>query len=89
MMTVEQLKTLLYRYKDDFQVEIKNGVIKITGKYYKSDVEEYINTYGATWEGGTAYAPDGAWCGECSHFDCSKCSNWKESLNGENTNSQN
>lgn len=87
MMTVEQLKTLLCRYKDDFQVEIKNNTIKITGKYYKSDIEEYINTYGATWEGGTAYAPDGAWCGECGGFDCSKCSGWKESLNGENTNS--
>lgn len=82
MMTVEQLKTLLCLYKDDFQVEIKNNVIKITGKCGKFDREEYINTYGATWEGGTAYNPDGVWCGECGHFDCGKCSGWKE--NGVN-----
>ena len=78
MMTVERLKTLLCMYKDDYQVEIKNGAIKITGRYNEHDFEEYINTYGAIWEGGTAYNPDGAWCGECSKFDCSKCSGWKE-----------
>ena len=77
-MTVAHLKKLLSCYKDDFQVEIKNNSLKITGKYHHSDYEEYINTYGATWEGGTGYNPDGVWCGECGHFDCGQCSGWKE-----------
>ena len=81
-MTIERLKTLIAGYPDNYKVEIKNNAIKITGQRYHSDYEEYINTYGATWEGGTAYAPDGSWCGECGNFDCRKCSNWKESLNG-------
>ena len=89
MMTVKHLRELLGCYKDDFQVEIKNGAIKIIGKHCESDLEEYINTYGATWEGGTAYNPDGVWCGECGHFDCGKCSGWKENLNGEKINGKN
>ncbi len=81
MMTVERLKRLLRRYRDDFQVEIQNNAIKVTGKYDYSYCEEYINTYGAVWSDGIGFAPDGAWCGECSGFDCSKCSIGKESLN--------
>jgi hypothetical protein len=76
-MKVKDLKRLLGAYKDDFDVVIKDGYIKVIGQYYSGTYEEYINTYGGTWQGGCGNAPDGSFCGECGHFDCSKC-NWKE-----------
>ena len=77
-MKIRDLRRLLLAYKDDFDVVIENGYIKVTGAYYDNyDYEEYINSAGGTWEGGCGNAPDGRFCGECGHFDCDKC-DWKE-----------
>ncbi len=74
-MTVKHLKELLRCYKDEYEVNIIDNVIKIEcglgiGGYTSN---EYINSAGGVWEGGCGMAPDGSLCGECSSFDCDKC----------------
>ena len=79
-MTVLKLKQILSYYQDDFEVTIQGGVIRVNGKYHYSNphgIEEYINTKGCVWEGGTGVAPDGTYCGECSRFEGDKCG-WEE-----------
>lgn len=72
-MTVKRLKELLSIYQDEYEVIVADNVIQIKGKD-----DEYINSYGGVWEGGTGWSPDGNFCGECSHFNCEKCSGWNK-----------
>ena len=78
-MTMKHLRGLLSIYKNEDDVTIIDNVIEIkrtmsTGHTHK----EYINSYGGVWEGGTGVSPDGTYCGECSHFNCEKCSGWNK-----------
>lgn len=37
-----------------------------------------LNKWGAIWDNGIGYLEGSANCGECSHFDCSKCEGNKQ-----------
>ena len=79
-MTVLDLKKILSYYQDDFEVTIQGGIIRVKGKYHRSnlyDIEEYINSKGCVWEGGTGVAPDGTYWGECTIFNRDK-GGWEE-----------
>ena len=77
-MKVRDLKLLLLCYKDDYELTIENNHIKVVGTFRTGETyEEYINSAGGCLESGCGRAPDGSFCGECSHFDCDKC-DWKE-----------
>lgn len=78
-MKVKHLKELLRCYKDEYEVNIVDNVIKIKGKIdAKHIIEEYINSAGGVWEGGCGINPDGGFCGECTTFNCDDCIGWNK-----------
>lgn len=69
-MTAGTLKAFMKDIPDSAQVIFSEGIIT----FMFNDNTLALNTYGGQWDNGVGYAPDGtSCCGECSHFDCSKC----------------
>lgn len=70
MITARNLKAFMKDIPDSAQVLFGDGHIT----FMFGDNTLALNKYGAQWDNGVGYAPDGtSRCGECSHFDCSKC----------------
>ena len=70
MITAEKLKAFMKQIPDDAQVLFAQGMIT----FIFDDNTLALNRYGGQWDNGVGYAPNGKeCCGECSHFDCSKC----------------
>ena len=69
-MTVKTLKEFIKDIPDAAQVIFSNNVVTFicNGNIIA------LNTYGSIWDNGVGYAPGRtSVCGECTHFDCSKC----------------
>jgi hypothetical protein len=74
-MTAKNLKAFMKDIPDSAQVVFSEGFIV----FISNDNTLALNKYGGEWDNGVGYAPGGtSCCGECSHFDCSKC---REELN--------
>lgn len=70
MITVGNLKAFIKGIPDSAQVIFSDGHIT----FVFGDNTLALNKYGGQWDNGVGYAPGGtSCCGECSHFDCSKC----------------
>ena len=70
MITAAQLKEFMKNIPDSAQVIFSDGIII----FVFGDNTLALNKYGGQWDNGVGYTPGGtSYCGECSHFDCSKC----------------
>lgn len=70
MMTAKNLKAFMKDIPDSAQVVFSEDFII----FVFNDNILALNKYGGEWDNGVGYAPGGtSCCGECSHFDCSKC----------------
>lgn len=68
MLQATAIKKFLTQIPDDAQVVLAGGIITcIFGENISA-----LNKFGAEWNNGVGYYFDTV-CGECSHFDCSKC----------------
>ena len=70
MITAKDLKNFMKNIPD-------NAVIILNDKHimfwYNHECHG-LNKWGGIWDNGVGYAPGGtSVCGECTHFDCSKC----------------
>ena len=66
----KELKSFMTRIPDSAEVIFSDDIITFlfNGSVFA------LNKYGGEWCDGVGYAPGGTTrCGECSHFDCSKC----------------
>ena len=69
-LTAKDLKNFLKNIPDNALVIFgkDNVVCLFNGNSYA------LNKWGATWENGIGYLPDGtSCCSECSHFQCNIC----------------
>jgi hypothetical protein len=70
MITAKHLKAFMKDVPDSAQVIFSEGIIT----FMFGDNTLALNKYGGQWDNGVGYAFGGtSCCGECSHFDCSKC----------------
>ena len=70
MITAQKLKEFMKDVPDSAQVLFAQGMIT----FVFGENTLALNRYGGQWDNGVGYAPGGtSCCGECSHFDCSKC----------------
>lgn len=68
MLQAKDVKNFLCQIPDDAQVIFSDGFLT-----FMFDSNTLIlNRYGAEWDNGVGYI-NGKCCGECIHFDCSKC----------------
>ena len=69
-MKAQQLKSFMKQIPNSAEVIFSEGIIT----FLFGDNTLALNKYGAEWDNGVGYSHDGTHCcGECSHFDCSKC----------------
>ena len=69
-MKARELRSFMKQIPDSAEVIFSNGIIT----FMFGDNTLALNKDGAQWDNGVGYAPGGtSCCGECSHFDCSKC----------------
>ena len=70
MLHAKDIKKFLIQIPDDAQVILTDGII--TCLFNGNTLA--LNKFGAEWDNGVGYKPGYTrCCGECSHFDCSKC----------------
>lgn len=70
MIQAKDLRNFMKDVPDNASVIFNNG--NITFLFNGNTLA--LNKYGAQWDNGVGYPPGGtSCCGECSHFDCSKC----------------
>jgi hypothetical protein len=69
MLQVKDIKNFLAQIPDNAQVVLADGIITCV---FDKNVFA-LNKFGAKWDNGVGYYSDTVCCGECSHFDCSKC----------------
>ena len=69
MLQAKEVKRLLFQIPDNAQVIFTDGVI--TCVFGENALA--LNKFGAEWNNGVGYYSDTVVCGECTHFDCSKC----------------
>ena len=69
MLLAKDIKNFLRQIPDDAQVVLTEGVI--TCIFGGNTVA--LNKFGAEWDNGVGYYSSIVVCGECTHFDCSKC----------------
>lgn len=68
-MKLKTLKHFIKDIPDEAEVVLNNNMI--TFLYNGNTI--VLNSYGSIWDSGIGYKNDGTICGECSHFECSKC----------------
>lgn len=69
-MKAKELRAFMKTVPDSAEVIFGEGTIT----FMFGDNTLALNKYGGQWDNGVGYAPGGtSCCGECSHFDCSKC----------------
>lgn len=70
MIQAKDLKYFLKDIPDNASVIFNNGNII----FLFDGNTRALNKWGATWENGIGYPPNGtSCCGECSHFECDIC----------------
>jgi hypothetical protein len=69
MLQAKDIKKFLRQIPDDAQVILTDGII--TCMFGENTLA--INKFGAEWDNGVGYYSSTVVCGECVHFDCSKC----------------
>ena len=69
MLQAKDVKQFLSKIPDSARVIITNGIIACLF----DDNTVALNKFGAEWENGIGYYSNTIICGECTHFDCSKC----------------
>ena len=74
-MKARELRSFMKQIPDSAEVIFSNGIIT----FMFGDNTLALNKYGAQWDNGVGYSHEHC-CGECSHFDCSKC---REEINNE------
>ena len=75
-MKARELRSFMKSIPDSAEVILSNGIIT----FMFGDNTLALNKYGAQWDNGVGYSHYGHCCGECSHFDCSKC---REEINDD------
>lgn len=68
MLQAKNIKKYLLQIPDEAEVILKDGSIT----FVFDDNVLALNKFGAELDNGVGYI-DGECCGECPHFDCSKC----------------
>lgn len=68
MIQAKDLKNFLKDIPDNAEVMFNKGSIV----FLFDGNTKALNKWGAEWDNGVGYI-NGECCGECSHFDCSKC----------------
>ena len=68
-LQAKDIKKFLAQIPDDAQVVLTDGII--TCIFNGNTLA--LNKFGAEWDNGVGYYSDTVVCGECTHFDCSKC----------------
>lgn len=68
MLQSKDVKNFLKKIPDNAQVIFSDGII--TCLFGENTLA--LNKFGAEWDNGVGYI-NGKCCGECTHFDCSKC----------------
>lgn len=69
MLRAKDVKKFLLQIPDDAQVVITDGIIT----FLFNGNTLALNKFGAEWDNGVGYYSSTIMCGECTHFDCSKC----------------
>ena len=69
MLQARDIKKFLLQVPDDAKVVLTDGII--TCVFGENTLA--LNKFGAEWENGVGYYSSTTVCGECAHFDCSKC----------------
>lgn len=69
MITAKDIRNFMKDIPNSAEVLLNDGII--TFSFDGNTLA--LNKYGAEWDNGVGYSSSGAICGECSHFDCSKC----------------
>ena len=69
MLTARDIKNFMKNIPDDAQVVLTDGII--TFMFGENTLA--LNKFGAEWDNGVGYYSSTVVCGECTHFDCSKC----------------
>ena len=67
-LTAKDLKNFLKNIPDDAGIIFNSQHIM----FWFNHNTQGLNKWGAEWDNGVGYI-NGECCGECSHFDCSKC----------------
>lgn len=69
MLKAKDVKAFVKGIPDNAQVIFSDGIIT----FIFDDNCLALNKFGAEWDNGVGYYSDTVVCGECTHFDCSKC----------------
>lgn len=69
-LQAKDLKKFLLQIPDDAQVVLTDGIIT----FLFDGNTLALNKFSAEWDNGVGYYSSAVICGECTHFDCSKCS---------------
>lgn len=69
MLQAKDIKKFLRQIPDNAQVILTDGIITCL---FNENIVAF-NKFGAEWNNGIGYYSDIVVCGECTHFDCSKC----------------
>ena len=69
MIQAKDIKKFLTQIPDNAQVILTDGIITCLF----DDNTLAFNKFGAELDNGVGYYSDTVVCGECTHFDCSKC----------------